>query len=131
VPGRLLLLAWGIGITPLLALLGELPCRLGEATLVYRARNQAEAVFRGELEELARRRGVRLVHLYGRRADRPSWLPHAHAHIDDVRALREIEPRLVPAHVYLCGPAEWTRAARRAVRAAGVPAQRVHTEQFA
>src|SRR5690242_19155294 len=40
--GPLVMLACGIGITPLLALLGELPYQPGQATLVYRARSEAE-----------------------------------------------------------------------------------------
>jgi ferredoxin-NADP reductase len=40
--GPVVLLACGIGVTPLLALLGELSYRPGEATLVYRARSETE-----------------------------------------------------------------------------------------
>lgn len=55
------MMACGIGVTPLLALLGELPYRPGEATLIYRARNETEIAFREELEWFAARRGVRVI----------------------------------------------------------------------
>jgi predicted ferric reductase len=129
--GPVLMLACGIGITPLLALLGQLPYRRGEATLVYRARSATEVAFRGELDWLARHRGVRLIFLLGPRADRGSWLPRTHAHIDDAAALHRLVPAVTHHHVYICGPDAWTDAARDAIRDAGVPAHRVHTEHFA
>ncbi|MEV8507143.1 ferric reductase-like transmembrane domain-containing protein [Actinoplanes sp. NPDC051475] len=128
--GPVVMLACGIGVTPLLALLGELPYAFAEATLVYRARSEAEMAFRGELEWFARHRGVRVVPLLGARAARPSWLPDAYADHADADALRQIAPAIEHAHVYVCGPEEWTEAAGVAARDAGVPAGRVHTELF-
>jgi predicted ferric reductase len=129
--GPLLMLACGIGITPLLALLGELPYRPGRATLVYRARSEAEVAFRKELDWLAERRGVRIVYLFGPRAGRPSWLPASAAGLGDAEALRRIAPELAASEVYVCGPEAWTEAARTAARAAGVREEHLHTEQFA
>ena len=128
--GPVVLLACGIGITPLLALLGELPYRPGDATLVYRARDESEIAFRGELECFAAHRGVRVVFLLGGRADRPSWLPAGHAGQTDTGALRQIAPRIAHSHVYVCGPDGWAEAARRAARTAGTPGDRIHTELF-
>jgi ferredoxin-NADP reductase len=124
------LLACGIGVTPLLALLGELPYRPGEATLVYRARSAAEVAFASELEWFAARRGVRLVFLLGARANRPSWLPAQYADQADADVLRQIVPDVAQSHVYVCGPQAWADAARTAARVAGTPADQLHTEQF-
>jgi predicted ferric reductase len=128
--GPVVLLACGIGITPLLALLGELPYGPGEATLVYRARSAAEVAFPAELDWFARHRGVRIAYLLGPRASRPSWLPAANADHADADALRQIAPVVARSHVYVCGPQQWTEAARAAARDAGVPADRLHTELF-
>ncbi|GAA3227545.1 ferric reductase-like transmembrane domain-containing protein [Dactylosporangium siamense] len=129
--GPVLMLACGIGVTPLLALLGELPYGFREATLVYRSRSVADVAFRDELDWLARERGVRVVHLHGPRAGGGSWLPRDLSGPGDVAALRRIAPRIADSQVYVCGPDEWTAAVRAAARGAGVPAGRVHTEQFA
>jgi predicted ferric reductase len=128
--GPVVMLACGIGITPLLALLGELPYRKREATVVYRARSEDEMAFRGELDWFVRHRGVRLVQLLGARADRPSWLPASLAHLDDVAALRQVAPDIAESQVYVCGPQAWADAAGTAARSAGVSADRLHTEQF-
>jgi ferredoxin-NADP reductase len=125
------MLACGIGITPLLALLGELPYGPGQATLIYRARSQAEVAFAGELDWLARHRGVRIAYLFGPRADRSSWLPGPLAESGDAEVLRQIAPDIASSHVYTCGPDEWTDAARAAARSAGVDQEHLHTERFA
>ncbi|MEU8820512.1 ferric reductase-like transmembrane domain-containing protein [Actinoplanes sp. NPDC048796] len=127
--GPVVLLACGIGITPLLSLLGELPYGQGDATLVYRARSEAEIAFRPELEWFAVQRGVTVKYLFGPRAADGSWLPSGHRDTD-VDALRRLAPAIADAEVYLCGPDAWTEAAHSAARAAGVPAARLHTELF-
>jgi predicted ferric reductase len=129
--GPVVMMACGIGITPLLALLGELPYRNGEATLIYRARSEADLAFGRELEWFAQERGVRIVPLAGRRADRPSWLPGDLAGQSDAAVLRQVAPSIAAAHVYICGPEEWAGAARSAAVEAGIKPARVHTELFA
>ena len=128
--GPVTMLACGIGVTPLLSLLGELPYGPGQATLIYRARSAAEIAFRDELEWFTARRGVRVVYLLGRRARRESWLPAQYADHADAAALTEIAPYVARSDVYICGPEEWARAARAAASQAGAPAERVHTELF-
>ena len=129
--GPVTLLACGIGVTPLIALLGELPYGPGEATLIYRARDEREIAFREELEWFAACRGVRVIYLLGRRADRPSWLPAQYADHTDAAALRQMAPAIAGSHVYLCGPEAWTEAAAAAAREAGVRPENLHTELFA
>jgi ferredoxin-NADP reductase len=52
-----LLVAGGVGITPLRALFETLPLRSGQdLMLLYRASGRDQIVFRAELEELAHRR---------------------------------------------------------------------------
>ncbi|WP_229072579.1 ferric reductase-like transmembrane domain-containing protein [Actinoplanes sp. DH11] len=129
--GPVVLMACGIGITPLLSLLGELPYRDGEATLLYRARTEEELAFRAELDRFAADRGVRVVPLTGPRADRLSWLPANLAGRSDAEVLRHLAPQVAAAHVYICGPEQWAGQARAAAVEAGVKPGRVHTELFA
>ncbi|MEV4703033.1 ferric reductase-like transmembrane domain-containing protein [Actinoplanes sp. NPDC049316] len=128
--GPVVLLACGIGVTPLLSLLGDLPYAPGEATLIYRARTGAQAAFRSELDWFAAHRGVRIVYLLGPRATRASWLPAQYADHGDAEALSRIAPRIADSHVYVCGPDAWTQAARTAAAGAGVAPGRLHTELF-
>jgi ferredoxin-NADP reductase len=125
------MLACGVGITPLLALLWDLPYGHGQATLVYRARRAEEVAFLAELEWLAEQRGVRLVPMIGPRADHASWLPAEYAEYTDAEALRQIAPDIAAHDLYICGPDPWTAAVSAAARTAGVPATHLHRERFA
>ncbi|MBO3753117.1 ferredoxin reductase family protein [Streptosporangiaceae bacterium NEAU-GS5] len=116
---RVLLIAGGVGITPLRALFETLP---GQVTLIYRARSAEELVFRAELEEIAARRGARLLYCVGDRAVIGSPFT--------ARELRRQVPDLRAHDVYLCGPPAMTGAASAALREAGVPARRIHHESF-
>jgi len=129
--GPVTMLASGIGVTPLLALLWELGYAPGQALLIYRTHSADTAAFRAELGTLAARRGVRVVFLPGARANRHSWLPGDHAHLDDADALQRLVTDIAQHDVYVCGPTEWMSAARAAARRAGVPADRIHHESFA
>ena len=64
-----LFIAGGIGITPLRAMLDELPERRVDVVLVYRASDWKAVAFRGELDAIAAERGVRVVYMVGRRSD--------------------------------------------------------------
>ncbi|WP_020660773.1 ferredoxin reductase family protein [Amycolatopsis benzoatilytica] len=128
---KLALFASGIGITPLRALLEELPFAPGEAVLFYRAGRPADLLFRQELEDLALRRGIRIHYLLGRRSrNRRSWLPAGYAPVPDDQALRHLVPDIASRDVYVCGPDAWTAAVLESARRAGVPADRAHSELF-
>jgi predicted ferric reductase len=131
---KVTLMAAGIGITPMRALLEELRFAAGDATLLYRARSEADLTFRAELDALARRRGVRVVYLTGRRAPHGPgeavWRPAGLANRTEAQALRHLVPGIATQDVFLCGPDEWAGAARRALREVGVPAEPIHEERF-
>ncbi|MGW2209679.1 ferredoxin reductase family protein [Streptomyces sp. NPDC001781] len=116
---RSLLLAGGVGITPLRTLFETLP---GDPVLVYWARRPEDLVLRGELEELAAARGTRL-HLSVSE-------PAGYRIPLDARTLQALVPDVADRDCYVCGPPGMTEAALTALRTAGVPARRVHSESF-
>jgi predicted ferric reductase len=129
---KVLLLGSGIGITPMRALLEELPQQPGDVTVVHRVRSTSEAVLADELRSLAAARGARYVQVEGRRIEgRHSWLPRQAAHLTDAQGLLDLVPDVAEHEVYLCGADEWMSAARSAVLDAGVPRDAVHLERFA
>ncbi|MFI7214972.1 ferric reductase-like transmembrane domain-containing protein [Micromonospora maritima] len=125
------LLACGVGLTPLLALLWELPYAPGRAVLVHRVRTPDDLVFSAELDRLVAERGLVVHRLVGPRAARPSWLPAYAEGLSDAEALRRLSPDVAGHDVFLCGPDGWVDAVRAATRAAGVPDAHVHHERFA
>jgi predicted ferric reductase len=127
---RMLVMAAGVGITPMRALIADTPYAPGDATLIYRYSTDQHAIFRDELEEIAQRRGVELHLLPGSRAADSSWQVMGAEH-SDTEALAQLVPDLTDRDVYLCGPLPWIAAVKRALRRAGVKRAHIHTEDFA
>ncbi|MGF7238694.1 MAG: ferredoxin reductase family protein [Frankia sp.] len=120
---KVLLIAGGIGITPLRALLETLPGAPGHVTLLYRAGRDRDIVFRDELTALARQRGATVHFLIGHR-QQLGYDPLSSA------ALRTNLPDLRAHDVYVCGPDGMTAAVVTALREAKVPRRQIHHETF-
>jgi len=128
---KVLLMASGIGITPMRALFESLDQRPGDVTLVYRVSSDADQIFVDELSALAGSRRARFFVVTGPRAtDRDSWLPQHAAHLGDVEALRQLVPDVANHDVFICGSPGWMDAAEQAVAGAGVPGEHIHIERF-
>jgi predicted ferric reductase len=120
---RVVLIAGGVGITPLRALFQSIPAGPGDLTLLYRASTDDDVVFRRELEQLAERRRARLFFIVGSRAD-------LGADPLTAAALKANVPRLDLCDAYVCGPPGMTSAVIRELRAAGVRRRHIHHESF-
>ncbi|PGH51307.1 ferric reductase-like transmembrane domain-containing protein [Streptomyces sp. Ru87] len=119
---KVLLLAGGVGITPLRTLFETIPARPGDLTLIYRARRQEDLALWSELESIARRRRARLLSaVNGPGGARPEIT---------AERLCRILPDIARHDVYLCGPAGLAEEFRTTLREAGVPARRIHHESF-
>jgi predicted ferric reductase len=115
-----LLVAGGVGITPLRALFETIPLGPGQdLLLLYRARSTADLIFKAELDQIARQRGARVQYLLGSQVG--PFSPEL---------FRHLVPGLPTRDVYLCGPPGMAAAARRALKQAGLPEEQLHEERF-
>jgi predicted ferric reductase len=121
---KVLLIAGGIGITPLRALLETVPARPGEITMIYRASGEPDLVFRHELQAIAAHRGAKLHLLTGHRHD------YSHDPLS-ATALSTSMPDIAHHDIYVCGPDGMTNAVLGALREARVPRAQIHHENFA
>jgi predicted ferric reductase len=119
---KVVLIAGGIGITPVRALLEEMS---GDVIVLYRVMHDDDIIFRDELERLAEARGIDLRFVVGdhETAEGRDLLSPTH--------LREIVPDIAEREVYVCGPPAMTNAIRENVRHAHVPTRFIHAERFA
>jgi predicted ferric reductase len=123
---KVLLIAGGIGITPIRPLAEEMAIDGFEVQLLYRAHDQGDLVFRTELESLAENLGVKLKYLLtesaGRRQAGAEWFSPT--------TLARLVPDIADRVVYICGPGGMTRAVLDSLRRLGVPSDQVRTEVF-
>jgi predicted ferric reductase len=119
---KVLLVAGGIGITPVRALLERMN---GDVVAIYRVLTPEDVVFARELEELQRERDVKVHYVVGDHA-----APDGHMLLSPEH-LGELVPDLAEREVYLCGPPAMVNVTEKRLRAAGVPRRRLHVERFA
>jgi len=119
---NILLVAGGIGITPIRALMEQVG---GDAIVLYRVVREDELVFRAELDDIAARRGITLHYVAG------DHLTEEGARLLDAAHLNELVPDLADRDVYVCGPPGMANAILRRLHDAGVPRRHIHAERFA
>jgi predicted ferric reductase len=119
---KVLLIAAGVGITPIRTLFETLPGAPGDITLLYRVSSREGALFQDELEAIARKRGHRLYLLSGPRGGSGDPLSAGRL----VKALPDIRDH----DVYLCGPPAMTETTILTLRRCGVSRRRIHSESF-
>jgi len=125
--GSRLLIAGGIGVTPIRALLEDalLDGSRLPTIVIYRVSSTADAVLLAELEALARERGADLRVLAGRTGEGDPPIPRFDAH-----SLAAMVPDIAQRDVYICGPPPMTAAVVSAMRELEVPRGQVHYERF-
>jgi ferredoxin-NADP reductase len=114
-PGRHILIAGGIGITPFMSQMEELQHRGAAFELHYAFRSGEQAAF---VDELAARYGTH-CHFYDA----------AKGELCNVTRL--LAQMAEPDHVYVCGPQSLIDAVQVAGAEQGIPPARLHWEQFA
>jgi ferredoxin-NADP reductase/DMSO/TMAO reductase YedYZ heme-binding membrane subunit len=121
---RVLLIAGGVGITPIRVMFAALPKRMSEGiTLLYRASHPRDVVFSRELGAIAGDRNAALHYLIGSREEL-GYDPLGPVH------LQRMVPGLHRYEAYVCGPPGMTQTAVESLRAAGIPRRYIHCESF-
>jgi ferredoxin-NADP reductase/DMSO/TMAO reductase YedYZ heme-binding membrane subunit len=116
---RVLLVGAGVGVTPVRAMLDDLP-RHVDVVAVLRASTPRDLVLRDEVAQLVSERGGVLHEVVGPRSRAPL----------DAPVLRRLVPDIAARDVYVCGPEGFTRAFMADARTLGVPQRHIHHELF-
>jgi len=116
---RVTLIGAGVGITPLRALLEDLPKNV-EVSVIIRASTPEDIVHRDEVEALVKLRKGQFHEMVG---------PRQTVRID-AATLRRLVPHLSQNDVYVCGPSGFTEQVVEAASRLRVPPERIHFEEF-
>ena len=119
---RVALIAGGVGITPIRALLEEMPGGPEDITVIYRVLSAEDLILREELDELAGRRGVEVHYVVG---------SHESSDLLSPEHLRALMPDIAARDVYVCGPPAMVDATRASLGRSGVARRHIRTERFA
>jgi predicted ferric reductase len=123
---KVLLIAGGIGITPLRPLAEEMALDGFDVRLLYRIHDSTDLVFRTELDALRETHGVRVDYLFtesaSRRVDREAWFKPD--------SLARLVADVVDRAVYICGPEGMTSTVIDSLGQLGVPSRQIRTEVF-
>ncbi|WP_085675297.1 MULTISPECIES: pyridoxamine 5'-phosphate oxidase family protein [unclassified Pseudomonas] len=130
----IVLIAAGVGITPLIAMLRELLATEegGRVHLFHGARSLADLPFQQELVALRRQAGARLsVHRSLSQPEPEAVQGYDYEHrgrlgIEQVKAALALDDY----DFYLCGPASFTQDLYEGLRGVHVPDARIHAEAF-
>ncbi len=119
---KVLMIAGGVGITPLRALFESLPARHRDVTLLYRATRPEDVLFRQEIDAIARARHARVAYLVGSRREHPEYLTARH--------LLTLVPDIGAHDIYVCGPPSMLAAVNGALAQLDIPRRQIHREHF-
>lgn len=123
---RVLLIAGGIGITPIRPLAEEMAADGFDVRVLYRAHSEGDIVFKKELDELSARQGsVRVDYLLtqgsGSRRGRDTF---------SAASLAELVPDIFDRAVYVCGPQGMMAVVLSSLASLGIPHRQIRTEAF-
>jgi ferredoxin-NADP reductase/DMSO/TMAO reductase YedYZ heme-binding membrane subunit len=125
----IVLLAAGVGITPLMAILRSLIDQNwpGQIHLIYANKTERDIIFRNELDTLAAAHpNVHLTHTLTR--PDANW-PYRTGRID-AALLEQTVPDIATLPTYICGPEPMLHDTRTLLRALNVPEAKIRTESF-
>ena len=130
---RLILIAAGSGITPMVSIAGAALARGAEVTLVYGNRRSDTIMFRETLETLKDRylNKFTLIHILSREAQD---VPLLHGHIDGDKLSRLAQAGAIDLAgadgVFLCGPSQMIDGVQETLLKLGVDQDHIHHERF-
>lgn len=125
-----LMIAGGVGITPIMAILRELTDRSwpGKIDLIFSVRSASDVIFADELRLLSSRHPNLKVHITITR-DAPADWSGPRGRIT-AELLKMLVPDVASRPAFVCGPDAMAAAARDVLINLGVPANRITLESF-
>lgn len=122
---KVLLIAGGIGITPLRSIFEEMLDQEKDVVLLYGNRKLSDIVFREEINSLSEKHNARVVHILSEEKDGGFESGYI-----DKEKLSKLVPDITEREVYLCGPAPMMKLLQQSLVELGVKKENIYFEVF-
>jgi ferredoxin-NADP reductase len=128
IPAKSLLIAGGVGITPIISLLRRIARDApgADTVLLYFNRDDRSIIFEDELRTLAMKSGITMRFFTSARSERDD-IDHGRL---SPRLLHQAVPDAADRDTYVCAPQSMIAAAELCLREIGLAPERFHTESF-
>jgi len=123
---KVLLIAGGIGITPLRSMADALGASGKNVVLLYGNRRRKDVVFQSELDPLAREKHLTVHYVFSAEPDESG----EQGYIDRAR-IQRLVPDVAERDVFLCGPPPMMAGVVKTLAGLDVPAKQIFYERFA
>ncbi len=123
---KVLLLAGGIGITPIRSICDELIQQKKDIILLYGNRTERDIALRTEVEELAKNSCLQLTHVL---SAAPSDWTGEKGHLDK-KKIQRLVPDVFSREIFLCGPPPMMQMLIGSLLSLGVKKRHLHYERF-
>jgi predicted ferric reductase len=123
------LIGGGVGITPLMSILRTMADRgdVRPCVLMYGSKDRDAITFRDELDALATKLNLTLVHAL---EDPPDGWEGERGFIDAAMLRRHLPAQMARFRCFICGPTPMMDAMEAALVEVGVPVPHIHSERF-
>ncbi len=122
---KFLLIAGGIGITPLRSMVSDLVFKNKNTVLLYGVKTEKDFVFKREIDDLAEKSELLGVH-YVLSSPEPGF---ESGYIDKEKIIRLV-PDFYEREVFLCGPPLMMNSVVSSLKELGFPKKNIHFEKF-
>jgi ferredoxin-NADP reductase len=123
------LIAGGVGVTPMMSMIRTLADRGDErpVVLLYGSKNWESITFREELEALQMRLDLRVIHVL---SNPPAGWTGETGFIDAAMFKRHLPPPHAEHEYFICGPGPMMDAIEKALGELHVPMAKYHSERY-
>lgn len=122
---KILLIAGGIGITPIRSLI-EYMAHNKDVVLLYSNKTEKEIVFKKEIDELSKKYKFPAYYILSQEQGKEGMIS---GRIDGEK-IKKLVPDIMEREVYICGPQLMTDAIKRDLTTMGVSPNLIHFEKF-
>ncbi|MFA6106795.1 MAG: ferric reductase-like transmembrane domain-containing protein [Patescibacteria group bacterium] len=122
---KALLIAGGVGITPLRALVESMAKKGRDAILLYNNRTKKDIIFKDELEKLSELNPVKIVHIL---SAEENWKGEQGR--IDAEKISRLVPDFRDRDIFLCGPPPMMESIKKELKGAGFNQNQLHYEKF-